>query len=175
MRETWQTSTLGEVCERVTVGHVGTTSPYYRDDGVLFLRTQNVGASGLNLETVKYITPEFHASLKKSEVKGGDILMSRVITHSVHCALIPDDLGPTNCANVILVRSGKLVVPEYLAHYIRSPEAQRHLLARKVGSAQVVVNTAVVQNWPVPLPPLPQQKRIEDYDLERGFGSSDCL
>jgi type I restriction enzyme, S subunit len=160
VRGGWQTSTLGEVCERVTVGHVGTTTPHYREDGVLFLRTQNVGAFGLNLETVKYITSEFHASLKKSTVKAGDILMSRVITHSVHCALIPRELGPTNCANVILVRPGKLVVPEYLAHYIRSPQAQRHLLARKVGSAQVVVNTAVVQNWPVPLPPLAEQQCI---------------
>jgi type I restriction enzyme S subunit len=160
MKRGWQTKPLGEVCERVTVGHVGITTPFYRDEGIMFLRTQNVGTLGLDLDDVKYITPEFHASLKKSEVKGGDILMSRVITHTVNCALVPSDLGVANCANVILVRPGKAAIPEFLAHYIRSPIAQKHLLDRKVGSAQLVVNTTVVKEWPVPLPPLPEQQRI---------------
>lgn len=156
----WVTKKLGDVCERVTVGHVGITAPFYRDDGIMFLRTQNVGKTGLELDDVKYITQEFHASLKKSEVKAGDILMSRVITHTVNCALVPTGLGVANCANVVLVRPGKAFVPEFLAHYIRSPQAQKHLLDRKVGSAQLVVNTTVVKEWPVPLPPLSEQQRI---------------
>jgi type I restriction enzyme S subunit len=160
MKAGWQTKPLGEVCERVTVGHVGITAPYYRDAGITFLRTQNVGKLGLDLADVKYITPEFHASLKKSEVKAGDILMSRVITHTVNCALVPEHLGIANCANIVLVRPGKAVIPEFLTHYIRSPAAQKHLLDRKVGSAQLVVNTTVVKEWPVPLPSLPEQHRI---------------
>jgi type I restriction enzyme S subunit len=154
----------------VTVGHVGTTTPYYRDEGVLFLRTQNVGESGLVLDDKKYITPAFHAALKKSEVRAGDILMSRVITHTVHCALVPYGLGPANCANVVLVRPASHLMSEYLAHYIRSGEAQEHLLARKVGSAQLVVNTTVVRNWPVPVPPLDEQKRIVGV-LDEAFES----
>lgn len=160
MKNGWQIKALGEVSERVTVGHVGITAPHYRDSGILFLRTQNVGETGLDLGEVRYITPEFHALLRKSEVKAGDILMSRVITHTVHCALVPNNLGPANCANVVLVRSGKVLLSEFLMHYIRSPEAQRHLLDRKVGSAQLVVNTTVVQNWPVPVPPIGEQRRI---------------
>ena len=160
MKNRWATRALGNVCERVTVGHVGITSPYYRDEGILFLRTQNVGKEGLVLDDRKYITPAFHTSLKKSSVKSGDLLMSRVITHTVHCALIPPDLGPANCANVILVRPASELLPAFLAYYIRSSEAQQHLLDRKVGSAQLVVNTTVVQNWPIPVPPLSEQQRI---------------
>ncbi|MBC7821145.1 MAG: restriction endonuclease subunit S, partial [Planctomycetaceae bacterium] len=160
MKNGWPIKTLGDVCERVTVGHVGITSPYYRDEGILFLRTQNVGKAGLVLDDMKFVTPEFHSSLKKSEVKAGDVLMSRVITHTVHCALIPPELGPANCANVVLVRPAAGLLPEFLIYYIRSSEAQRHLLDRKVGSAQLVVNTKVVQTWPIPLPPLSEQRRI---------------
>ena len=168
MNGEWQTKILGDVCERVTVGHVGITSPYYRDQGILFLRTQNVGVSGLVLDDRKYVTPEFHKSLKKSEVKPGDVLMSRVITHTVHCALVPPDLGPANCANVILVRPAAGLLAEFLVHYIRSSDAQRHLLDRKVGSAQLVVNTGVVQSWPIPVPPLREQQRIVDI-LDEAF------
>lgn len=164
----WELRRLGDVCERVTVGHVGITTPHYRVEGVRFLRTQNVGPSGLALDDVKYVTPEFHASLKKSEVKPGDILMSRVITHTINCALIPDGMGPTNCANVVLVRPGDLLVPKFLAHYIRSPQAQRSLLDRKVGSAQLVVNTTVIQDWLIPLPPVSEQLRIVSI-LDKAF------
>jgi type I restriction enzyme S subunit len=160
MKEGWQIKPLGAVCERVTVGHVGITAPFYRDEGIIFLRTQNVGKLGLDLGDVKFITPEFHSTLKKSEVRAGDILMSRVITQAVNCALVPTSLGVANCANVVLVRPGEGVMPEFLVHYIRSPIAQKYLLDRKVGSAQLVVNTAVVKEWPVPVPPLPEQQRI---------------
>ncbi len=159
-REEWCSTVLGNVCERVTVGHVGITSPHYREKGVLFLRTQNVTKTGLQLDTACFITSEFHATLKKSQVQPGDVLMSRVITDEVTCALIPPGLGPTNCANVVLVRPGPKVIPEYLIYYIRSREAQRHLLSRKVGSAQLVVNTTVVKMWPFDLPPLSQQRSI---------------
>jgi type I restriction enzyme S subunit len=156
----WQSAVLGDVCERVTVGHVGTTSPHYRDKGITFLRTQNVGERGLILDDVKYVTPEFHAALRKSEVRPNDVLMSRVISSSVRCALVPSNLGPANCANVVLVRPGATLLPKYLVHYIRSRQAQRHLLDRKVGSAQLVVNTTVVKNWPILLPPLAEQEHI---------------
>lgn len=168
MKSTWKTRTLGEVCERVTVGHVGITTPFYSDRGILFLRTQNVGDTGLVLDDLKYVTPAFHASLKKSEVRAGDILMSRVITHTVRCALIPQNFGPANCANVVLVRPAPGLLPEFLAHYIRSSEAQRHLLDRKVGSAQLVVNTTVIRDWPITIPPADEQRRIVRI-LDEGF------
>jgi type I restriction enzyme, S subunit len=160
MKAEWKIKNLNDVCERVTVGHVGITSPHYRDHGILFLRTQNVGVNGLILDDLKYITPEFHASQKKSSVRVGDVLMSRVITHTVHCAVITPELEGANCANVILVRPSKDLSPEFLAHYIRSSDAQKHLLDRKTGSAQLVVNTKVIQSWPIPVPPLSDQQRI---------------
>ena len=86
--------------------------------------------------------------------------MSRVITHTVHCALVPEGFPEANCANVVLVRPSKELGGEYLTYYIRSSDGQKHLLDRKTGSAQLVVNTKVVQTWPIPVPPIPEQQRI---------------
>lgn len=158
----WPIVQLGNVCERVSVGHVGTTSEFYSDEsGVPFLRTQNVGPNGIVLEDVKYITPEFHESLKKSTLAAGDVVLSRVVSRSVNCGLVPDSLDGANCANIILARPIRdLLDSKYLVHYLRSPEAQGKLLARQVGSAQSVVNTGVLKLWEIPLPPLLEQKRI---------------
>lgn len=166
----WKETVLGDVCSQVTVGHVGKTSSHYREQGVAFLRTQNVSRNGLRVDTLKFVTQEFHDSLKKSQVQGGDVLLSRVVTDSVTCAVIPNDFGPANCANVILTRPGPKLDSRFLLHYIRSPQAQRHLLNQRVGAAQKVVNTKVVKAWPIPLPPLPEQKRIVAI-LDEAFGA----
>src|ERR1700730_4641602 len=42
-RKEWPIQRLGDVAERVTVGHVGTTSEFFCDDGIPFLRTGNIG------------------------------------------------------------------------------------------------------------------------------------
>ncbi|EPG9352123.1 restriction endonuclease subunit S [Pseudomonas aeruginosa] len=158
----WPLVKLGDVCERVSVGHVGTTSEFYTDGtGVPFLRTQNVGSDGLVLEDVKYITHEFHKVLRKSTLAANDVVMSRVVSTSVNCGIVPEYLEGANCANIILARPIKdKLVSEYLVHYLRSSDVQGRLLARQVGSAQSVVNTGVLKSWEIPLPPLPEQKRI---------------
>lgn len=149
---------LADACERVTVGHVGTTSPHYRATGIPFLRTQNVGREGIRLQELVYITPDFHRTLGKSTLKAGDVLISRVVTDRMNVGVVPPDIGEANCANVICVRPGAKIEPHYLAYLIRSDQSQSELLGRRKGSAQQVVNTTELKNWRVPLPSLKQQQ-----------------
>lgn len=155
-------TTLGQVAEKVVVGFVGTCAPFYTPDGVPFLRTQNVTKSGLDISQFQRISREFHHSNKKSQLLEGDVLLSRVITNDVNVGIVPRDLGEANCANVVIVRPGKKLLPEFVAAYISTKTAQKYLLDRKVGSAQVVVNTSVVKDWPIIAPSVKEQKEIMD-------------
>jgi type I restriction enzyme, S subunit len=152
---------LGDAVEMVTVGHVGPTTEYFCEDGVPFLRTGNVGALEIDRGDLKRITPEFHRRLKKSALRTGDVLVSRVISDAVRCAVVPADLDGANCANVIVIRPGERVSAEYLAYLIRSPQSQGEFLQRRVGSAQSVVNTRVLQSWRVRLPEPVLRQRFE--------------
>ncbi|KYL32756.1 hypothetical protein A2I96_17215 [Pseudoalteromonas tetraodonis] len=158
----WPVVELSEVCSRVSVGHVGKTSEYYTDEtGIPFLRTQNVSKIGLNMSDVLYVTHEFHEKLKKSQLFPGDVVLSRVISSQINCAVIPNGFGVANCANIILVRPDATKLDsEFLNYYLKSEIAQRNLMKRQVGSAQSVVNTSVLKSWEIPLPPLDEQKRI---------------
>lgn len=153
---------LADVCEKVTVGHVGTTTKYYTDSkGVPFLRTQNVTASGIDTKDLKYITPEFHHKLKKSTLAEGDVVLSRVVSTRINCGVVPESLHGSNCANIIVARPDKdKLDATYLLHYLKSDSAQRALMKQQVGSAQSVVNTSVLKSWRIPLPTLGEQKRI---------------
>lgn len=172
MKDGAENQPLSHYCEQVTVGHVGKTSPYYREDGVAFLRTQNIGFGDLLLDDLKYITHDFHASLKKSRLKPGDVLLTRVVTDVMKCGIVPDDIGEANCANVILIRPKAVLLSKFLWYMINSPEAQTYLLEKRVGSAQQVVNTKILKDWPIPLPPLEEQKRIV-AKLDQAFTALD--
>jgi type I restriction enzyme S subunit len=151
---------LADVTERISVGHVGKTIEYYTDHGIPFLRTQNVGEGKLLKDDMKFIVPEFHEKLKKSQLKAGDVLISRVISNRINAGVVPEELDGANCANIILIRPNSKLDSNYLLRYLTSDVAQRALLKRQVGSAQSVVNTSVIKSWEIPLPDLDEQKRI---------------
>jgi type I restriction enzyme S subunit len=157
---------LGELAEKVVVAYVGSTSQFYAETGVPFLRTQNVTRQGVQVDNLKFVTKEFHEKNIKSQLAAGDVLLSRVITDRVTVGVVPNKIIPSNCANVIIVRPGGRLVPEYLAAYVSSASSQRYLLSRKVGSAQMVVNTGIVKNWPIPVISLEEQKKVSDQIAE---------
>lgn len=152
---------IAEACESVVVGHVGSTSAYYTESGgVPFLRTQNVGDGFVETKDLKYVVKSFHDKLKKSKLEEGDVILSRVISDKIRCAIVPEELNGANCANIIVIKTGESTEAKYLKYFINSPLAQNSILKLKVGSAQSVINVKVVKNWSLPLPPLEQQKKI---------------
>jgi len=157
----WVEKPLGDICDRVSVGHVGETSKFYCDaeEGIPFLRSQNVRRGFLDLEGVRHITRDFHNKLKKSQLRPGDLLFVRVGANRGDCAFVPDDLGEINCANIVFARP-KSGNAEYLSRYCQSPVGRRQLLGMSVGSAQGVINTSSVAELVVPLPNNREQLRI---------------
>ena len=151
---------LGQVCESIVVGHVGSTSDYYAYEGVTFLRTQNVRPMKIDLRDVKLITEDFHKKLRKSTIRVGDVLISRVGVNRGMAAVVPKELDEANCANIIVVRPGKNISGEFLAYLINSPFGQNTLVGMTVGAAQGVINTTTVKNWLIPNLPLAQQQEF---------------
>lgn len=77
--DNWFWTKLANVCERVSVGHVGPSKAHYSDgeDAVPYIRSQNVRPGQLDLSEVIRITPAFHKQLKKSKLVPGDLAVSR--------------------------------------------------------------------------------------------------
>lgn len=151
---------LGEISSRVSVGHVGQTSSHYVEEGgVQFLRSQNVRPDGIDLRSVRKITEQFHQGLKKSQLKGGELLFVRVGANRGDCCLMPPGLGETNCANIVFARpkEGNL---SYIEHYCQSAVGRSKLLGMTTGSAQGVINTKSVATLPVPCPNDAEQEEI---------------
>jgi len=157
----WILQRLGDICQRVSVGHVGPTSEFYCDptEGVPFLRSQNVRRANLDWDGVQYITKQFHAKLKKSQLQFGDLLFVRVGANRGDCCAINEEIGDLNCANIVFARPTRGNA-RFLERYCQSPQGRAQLLGMTTGSAQGVINTSSVADLVLPLPPEVEQQQI---------------
>ena len=149
----WVERKLEEISECVSVGHVGETSSFYCDenDGIPFVRSQNVRPRRLELDGVRYITKKFHAKLKKSRLISGDLLFVRVGVNRGDCCSVPANLGELNCANIVFARPREGLI-DYLEYYCQSKTGRSQLMRMTTGSAQGVINTKSVAELLIPFP-----------------------
>ncbi|SDM10631.1 type I restriction enzyme, S subunit [Geodermatophilus siccatus] len=151
---------LADIAQRVTVGHVGPTADHVVAEGTPLLRTQNIGRGAVIKAGLIQIDEDLAGRLSKSRLRAGDVLISRHVVDEIRCAVLPSDLDGANCANMLLVSPSAELRGEVLSHFLRSQAAQDFLLGRRVGSAQKVVNTKVLQQLLVPVPERAEQERF---------------
>lgn len=156
--EGWVWTSWEQLSPRVTVGHVGPMKDQYVEEGIPFLRSQNVRENKYDPEGLKFISPEFDKQIAKSRLKPGDIVVVRSGSVGVTC-VIPETLQHANCSDLVIIQKPPYFVSEFGAYYMNSL-AKRFVRAGQVGVALVHFNTKSVAALPLPLPPLAEQERI---------------
>ncbi|MEI8257243.1 MAG: restriction endonuclease subunit S [Deltaproteobacteria bacterium] len=155
----WRWTSFGDLCDDITVGHVGSMATQYVETGVPFLRSLNVGEFRFVADGLKHVGQAFHRELKKSALKGGEILAVRSGNVGRSC-VFPPELAPANCSDLVIFRPGGRLDPHYGCIVINSPYGRAHVLSEKVGIAQGHFNVGSAKLMPTPLPPLAEQRRI---------------
>lgn len=150
---------LKEVCDRITVGHVGPMADKYTADGVPFLRSQNITAFRLNVDSIKFIPPDFHEKLRKSALRPGDVAVVRTGYPGTAC-VIPTTFTELNCADLVVITPSKELSPYYLAAIFNSAWGVASVAGNLVGVAQQHFNVGAAKELEVLLPPRPVQDRI---------------
>lgn len=154
----WAWGSFDQIADRVTVGFVGSMKHEYIEQGVPFLRGQNVRENKFDPDGLLYVSKEFHRKLSKSALRPGDLAVVRSGSVGVTC-VIPNSLPEANCSDLVLIQRPRGFVPQYGAYYMNSL-AKRHVADGTVGVALLHFNTKSVATLPVPLPPFAEQIRI---------------
>ena len=158
--EEWKIVKLSNITD-VMVGYVGPISEFYITDGdkIPLLSTTNVSKNGIKLESLKYVTSEFHNRNKKSQIFPCDIMIAR---HGLSgsAAVIPDNLKEAQCLNVIIVRHSEKFESKFIEYLFNFKFIRDILIGWKSGSVQGVVNTKILEKFKIFLPPLLEQHRI---------------
>lgn len=155
----WREVRLEDVCERVTVGHVGPMANEYVEAGVPFLRSQNVQPFHIDASDIRYITDAFDAKLRKSALRPGDVVVVRT-GYPGTAAVIPDHMASANCADLVVITPSSELDPWFLTCIFNSVWGKNTVAGNLVGVAQQHFNVGAAKAMKIGLPPLPTQQRI---------------
>ena len=130
------------------------------EHGIPYIRVVDMNGGGVRVDALRRTSPEIAKQYRRSEVQPGDLLLS-IRGHVGRLAVVPEGLAGAN----ITQDTARLVLrqgchPRYVFWYLYSLEAQRWMERQMKGVAVRGINLADVKEIPVPVPPLPDQRRI---------------
>lgn len=155
----WTVSRVDELAIKVTDGEHAT--PKREETGHYLLSARNVRDGFIDVSNVDYVGKiEFDRIRKRCDPNEGDILLS--CSGSVGRVAIVDEDD-----KYAMVRSAALIKPcrtaidsEYFSMALRSPRLQDQIELGSKKSAQANLFIEPIRKLVIPLPPIPEQKRI---------------
>ena len=162
--EGWDLVEAGDVCERISVGIVVKPKDYYvpEGQGVRAFRSANVREGYVEDSKWIYISEFGHQKNKKSILQTGDVLVVRTGYPGTAC-LVPEEYAGSNCIDIIFARpDNSSILSEYLCYFTNSEYGKKQVLDGQGGLAQQHFNVGAYNKLRVPLPPLPEQRKIAD-------------
>jgi len=146
----------------------------YTDVGVPTIEIGDVHPDrDLREGTTHFISKEKALSLKRFEVRNGDVLFSRVGTVG-RCTIVPVGCdGWIMSTSLIRVRVISTdLLSKYLLYYFQSPISQYFTRKTTKGTTRAGTNSKIVGELPLIVPPLQEQKKIAE-EIERLFSIAD--
>ena len=153
---------LKDLCSLITKGTTPTSVGFdFSDDGIGFLRVQNVIGGSVNFQYgTLFIEEGVHQELRRSQILPGDILLSIAGTIG-RTGVVPAHAPALNCNQALaIIRPDDKVFRPFLRHWLESANAQSQMRGATVTGTIQNLSLAQVGGLLVPLPPLPEQLRI---------------
>ena len=121
---------------QVKIRHPKEIKRNYVDDGVLFLRAQNVRPLSIDLTSNPvYISEEDAECLQENTIHHKDILITRSGANAGQCAIYLENNDAISSSHTFIVKSGKLN-PFFLAIFLNTKHGKALIERGKYGSVQ---------------------------------------
>ncbi|MGX1447696.1 type I restriction enzyme, S subunit [Bacillus sp. 153480037-1] len=160
----WEWVRLGNITSKLGAGKtpLGGEKNYVQN-GVKFIRSQNVWNSGLLLDGIACIKSETHESMSGSAVKPKDILLNITGASIGRSSLVPDDFDMANVnQHVAIIRLIEDNVRSFIHTCIISPYFQSEVMRVQVGASREGLSMAKLAKFIIALPPIEEQQRIAE-------------
>ena len=134
----------------------------YRDSGVRLIFVKNIRAVDFTDGASRFVTLEKANELYQHGISGGELLITKMGDPPGDVAVYPTDAGQAVITSdcIKLRVSPALSSEAFLARAIRSPLVKRQIADITTGVAHQKVSLDRFRQIALPLPPLPEQRRI---------------
>ena len=158
----WPVKKLKDLSVQINSGNTPKGgSENYVEDGITFFRSQNVWKDRLEMDDIVYIDADTHASMKRSSLKHGDILMTktgRINTENSSLGRAALYMGEDDMANVnghvYFIRLKPKVNNKFVLRILVSPEYRDLIRSVCVGGIDKrQLNKEHIEEFPIICPP----------------------
>lgn len=158
----WQVVRMGRLARKLGAGSTplgGKT--VYQNEGVPFLRSQNVHDDNLRLDDVALIPRTIHNQMSGTHIQNDDILLNITGASIGRCALVPKGFSEGNVSqHVAIIRLFDPSIREFIHLSLISPIYQKMIMDVQVGVSREGLSMQRLKMFPMVLPPLAEQHRI---------------
>jgi type I restriction enzyme S subunit len=161
----WEVKKLGEVASRINSGKTPLGGDaVYTDEGILFIRSQNVNNDRLELENPVFIPEEINKGMKNSIVWPNDILLNITGASLGRSCVVPEDFNIGNVnQHVCIIRPSKEYNPKFIQPILSSNKGQNVFKSLQTGSGREGLNFESIKNIENHFPSFSEQQKIATF------------
>ena len=158
-----KTELVENLTDEVAVGFVGESTNEYVDNGIPYLRMQNIRPMKVISDNLIYINEEFHKRIRKAHVFTDDVVISRVGINRGMTAVIPSEYNNSSIGNAVIIRKSEKFNSVFLSAYITYVYGQHTSIGYSKGSAQGAISVGLVKKWPIIKANISLQNQFADF------------
>lgn len=152
---------LGEIASFQT-GPFGTQlkASEYVTHGTPIINVKNIGYGNLVLDDIDMVPETVCDRLQVHLLKEGDIVFGRKGSVDRHCYIKKENEGWMQGSDCIRARINEGVNPQFVSYYLMLEQVKKQIISAAVGSTMPSLNTKILENVKICLPPVKIQDSI---------------
>ena len=161
--EDWTLPKVGYLTIKVGSGKTPNGgSDVYVDEGVMFLRSQNIYDEGLSIENVSFISTDIDYDMRNTQVQKGDVLLNITGGSIGRCCIFDLENTPANVnQHVCIIRVNQdLVSNGYMRYFWASGAGKAIIDYAQTGGNREGLNFEQIKNARIPIPQRVEQDLV---------------
>jgi len=161
----WEVTKIKRLASRISSGKTPLGgSEIYVDEGITFLRSQNIYDEGLRLDDVVFITEAVDEAMSVSRVKANDILLNITGASIGRSCVVPSELPSANVnQHVCVIRLENSSQVPFVGWLFKSATIKNQIDHAQNGAAREGLNFVQIGTMSVALPPAAEQESIASF------------
>lgn len=138
-------------------------SEVYVNEGIVFLRSQNIYDDGLRIDNVSFIDRKTHNAMKSSQLKKNDILVNITGASIGRSCIVPENIKEANINQHIIFIRTKSKYSRFTANYFKSNFVKEYINIIQAGTSKEALNMGQTVTIPIVIPSDTEQISIAEY------------
>lgn len=158
----WEVKEIACISNLITKGTTPMTYGYnFENTGVNFIKAENINNMGkIDISNLLKISKECHDKLNRSKIYENDLLLSIAGTLG-KTSIANSEIIPANTNQAIaIIRLNNSVFTKYINYQMNSNMFKKYINKISTTGAQPNLSLKQVSDFEIPIPPLPEQKKI---------------